>query len=415
LFGLDPQARLDYGHAAVGSLTPMAKALIRQAYGREPDRSYIAGTSNGGRHAMVAAARYPEQFDGALAHSPGLRLPLAALANMANAQRWAQVAPQQAVNGLPDLESAMPLAERGVLARAVLARCDALDGLVDGSVNDLKACRTAFDPQRDLPVCAGARDGRCLSAAQIAVIGAAFAPVRSRAGVAVYSGFPFDPGIVQRDWAEWKFRSSVRPGRNPVSVGFIFAVPPVADRTMAQDPAKTAAYALGLDLDALWPLLHATDGTYREAAMSFMPPPQAERMDAFRARGAKLLVFHGTADPIFSVDDTEAWYRALDQHHQGQAQRFARFYRVPGMGHSRGGPATDQYDALSALLAWVEQGRSPGALVAQARGAGNAGGVNSELPADWSPGRTRPLCPYPQVARYRAGDPESAASFACEE
>ena len=88
--------------------------------------------------------------------------------------------------------------------------------------------------------------------------------------------------------------------------------------------------------------------------------------------------------------------------------------RVPGMGHSRGGPPTDQFDALTALVDWVERGLVPERITASARGAGNAGGVNPELPANWSPARTRRLCPFPLVARYRSGDPETATSFSCE-
>jgi hypothetical protein len=86
---------------------------------------------------------------------------------------------------------------------------------------------------------------------------------------------------------------------------------------------------------------------------------------------------------------------------------------VPGMGHSRGGPATDQFDALSALVQWVEHGVAPDRIHATARGAGNRGGVNTELPADWPANRSRPLCVYPKVARYKSGDPELATSFVC--
>ncbi len=414
LFGIDPQARLDYGYMAVGSLTPMAKALIQSAYGKAPDRSYIAGTSNGGRHAMVAASRYPTQYDGVLAQAPGIYLPRASVANLSNVKLWDTVVTTRVVNNLPDYESALPAPERQVVADAVLARCDALDGLSDGLVQDVEACRKAFDPMRDIPACPGARDGTCLSAAQKVVIAKVFGPVRNKAGDTVYTGFPFDPGIAQTGWAEWKFRNSLRTARNPVSIGYIFSSPPVSDLGMATDPAKTAAFALNFDIDTDAPKIFATGGIYTESAMSFMSPPNASRLDTLRERGGKLLVIHGASDPIFSVDDTQAWYRTLDNNYQGQANRFARFFVVPGMGHSRGGPATDQYDALSALVDWVEGGKAPERIVASARGAGNAGGVNNELPASWPATRTRPLCPYPLVARYQSGDVEAADSFACK-
>lgn len=414
LFGLDPQARLDYGYLAVGTLTPMAKALIQQAYGKAPDRSYIGGNSNGGRHAMVAAVRYADAFDGVLANSPGINLPRAAVGNLSNVKRWATVTTTRVVNGLPDYESALPKVEREVAARAILGKCDALDGLKDGLVQDLEACRVAFAPLRDLPACVGTRDGSCLSEAQKTVIAAVFSPARNRSGDAIYSGFPFDPGIVQADWAEWKFRNSLRAARNPVSVGYIFSSPPVSDLSMATDTSKTAAFALNFDIDTDGGKIFATSGIYSESAISFMTPPNATKLDTLRNRGAKMLVIHGAADPIFSVDDTQAWYQGLDTHYQGRASEFARFFRVPGMGHSRGGPSTDQYDALGALVDWVEKGKAPEQIVASARGAGNVGGVNSELPADWSATRTRPLCPYPLVARYQSGDIELASSFACK-
>lgn len=132
-----------------------------------------------------------------------------------------------------------------------------------------------------------------------------------------------------------------------------------------------------------------------------------------RARGAKLLVYHGTSDPVFSADDTAAWYRGLQERSGGDASDFARYFPVPGMNHCAGGPATDQFDMLGPLVDWVEQGQAPGSVIASARGPGSAV-VNAELPANWSARRTRPLCPYPLVARYQSGDSESAASFACQ-
>ena len=414
LFGLDPQARLDFGYQAVGTLTPMAKALVAAAYGRGPDRSYIAGTSNGGRHTMVAAARYADQYDGFLATSPGFNLPKAAVANLWSVQQFDKVATTKVVGGQPDYESALPRTERQLIADALLARCDALDGVADGLVQDVEACRTAFDLARDVPTCAGARDGSCLSSAQKTVLADVFAGARNSAGTAVYSRFPFDPGIVQTGWADWKLRSALRTGRDPVAVGFVFTSPPMGNPAMATDATLTAAFALAFNIDTDEPKIRATSGVYAESAMSFMTPPDPTRLDTLRSRGAKMIVVHGMSDGIFSVDDTAAWYSSLDAAYGGNAAAFARFFRVPGMGHSRGGPSTDQFDGLGALVAWVEEGRAPERIVAGARGAGNAGGVNADVPAGWSATRTRPLCPYPRVARYKAGDPESEASFACE-
>lgn len=410
LFGVDPQARLDYGYQAVGSLTPMAKALIKAAYGKEPDRSYIGGTSNGGRHVMVAAARYPNDYDGYLATSPGFNLPKAAVAQLYGAQQWRKVATGTGTAPNFDLESAFTQAERRVVSQAVLSKCDALDGVADGLVQDVEACRTAFDLNRDVPTCAAARDGSCLSAAQKAVVLDVFAGAKNSRGEALYSRWPFDPGMVSTGWADWKFRNSVRGGRDPVALAFIFSSPPASTTALP----NTLDYALGFNFDTDAPKIFATTSVYTESAMSFMTPPDATNLESMVNRGAKMMVFHGNSDGVFSVDDTTTWYDAVNQRYKGAAADAVRFFRVPGMGHSRGGPATDQFDGLSALVDWVEKGVAPDRVVAAARGAGNAGGVNTDLPSNWSATRTRPLCPYPLIVRYKSGDPEAAASFACE-
>ena len=405
LFGLDPQARLDYGYMAVGTLTPMAKALIKAAYGKGPDRSYIGGTSNGGRHTMVAATRYANDYDGFLAISPGFNLPKAAVAQLYGAQQWAKVA-----TDVNNLETALPQTERKVIASAILAKCDALDGAADGLVQDVEACRSAFDLARDVPTCAATRDGSCLTTAQKAAIGNVFAGARNSRAEALYSRWPYDAGIMQTGWADWKFRNSVGNARDPVALAFIFSSPPESAAILS----NTLNYALNFSFDTDAPKIFATSGVYAESAMSFMTPPNPTRLDTLRNRGAKMVVVHGASDPVFSVDDTTSWYDAVRAQYAARTGEFVRFFRVPGMGHSRGGPATDQFDALTALVNWVEKGQAPDRIVATARGAGNAGGVNAEVPADWSATRTRPLCPYPQVARYKNGDKELAASFACE-
>ena len=405
LFGLDPQARLDYGYQAVGTLTPMAKALIKAAYGRGPDRAYIGGTSNGGRHTMVAAARYSNDYDGFLAGSPGFNLPKAAVAQLYGAQQWATVATDR-----NNLETGFTTAERTMVAAAILAKCDALDGAQDGLVDDVEACRTAFDLQRDVPTCSGARDGSCLSSAQKTAYGNVMTGARNSKGEALYARWPYDPGVRTTGWADWKFRNSVGSSRDPVAVGFIFSSPPASSSILSD----TLSYALNFNMDVDAPKIFATSGIYTESAISFMTPPNPTKLNNLRDRGAKMIVFQGNADPVFSIDDTTAWYDALDTEYSGNAKRFVRLFRVPGMNHSRGGPATDQFDALAALVAWVENGQAPDSIVASARGAGNAGGVNADVPADWNPARTRPLCPYPLKARYKSGDKEVASSFACE-
>ena len=389
-FGLDPQARLDYGYNAVAQLTPMAKNLISKAYGRGPDRSYFGGCSNGGRHAMVAAVRSAQQYDGILAGDPGFNLPKAAVAQLYGAQQYAAVASAKTPAGQPDLQSAFTPAELKLVADKVLARCDALDGLADGIVSNVRACRTRFDIQRDVPTCAaGTRDGMCLSAPQKNALANVFKGARNSAGQPLYSSFPFDAGVSGSNWREWKFASP--PTRDAGAVAFIFSTPPLADRPQG------LPFALGFDMDRDAPRIAATD---------------AANLSALRDRGGRMIVYHGTSDPVFSSDDTAAWYERVQAANGSDASAFARYFPVPGMNHCSGGPATDQFDMLRALVDWVEQGKAPASVTASARGAGTPV-PNAEVPANWSPQRTRPLCPYPQVATYTGGDTERASSFAC--
>ena len=408
LFGLDPQARLDYGYQAVGKLTPMAKSVIQAAYGKGPDRSYFGGCSNGGRHTMVAAARYGEQFDGYLVGDPGFRLPLAAIANIAGGQAYASLATTQG-----DLSTGFTEAERALVSSAVLGKCDALDGARDGLVQDTAACQAAFSLERDVPVCgAQGRDGSCLSAAQKSKIGPLFSGAATSTGNRFYSSFPYDAGLGASNWAFWKFVSPLQLDSGAVAM--IWKVPPVNPATF-----NGPAFALSSSIDTLLAQVAATDATYTESALSFMLPPHLTDYSTVKNRGAKMMLYHGTSDPIFSSDDTTAWYDNLRAANGGDASGFARFYRVPGMNHCSGGPAADQFDMLTPLVNWVEKGQAPERVVASVRGAGNAGGANPDVPASWSAARTRPLCAYPQVAQYvgnggGSGSVEDAASFICK-
>ena len=199
-FGIDFQARLDYGYQAAAKLTPMAKALIAAAYGKRPDRSYFGGCSNGGRHTFVAMTRMPEEYDGYLAGAPGYRLPLAAIASQFGAKQYATVATNPS-----DLSTAFTAAERATVSAAVLARCDALDGATDGLIQDTTACQAAFDFNRDVPTCSGARDGSCLSAAQKAAIAPIFSGAVDGKGHKFYASFPFDSGHNSADSSYWEF------------------------------------------------------------------------------------------------------------------------------------------------------------------------------------------------------------------
>lgn len=403
-FGIDFQARLDYGYQAAAKLTPMAKALIASAYGKPPDRSYFGGCSNGGRHTFVTMTRTPEEYDGYLAGAPGYRLPLAAIANQFGAKRYATIATNPS-----DLGTAFTSSERAAVSAAVLARCDALDGAVDGIIQDTTACQAAFDFERDVPTCNGNRDGTCLSAVQKTAIASIFAGAVDGNGDAFYASFPFDSGHASRDSSFWEFSVPLRI--DSAATAIVWGIPPANPSSF-----DGAAYAISTPIENMLAAVAATDATYMESALSFMQPVNPTDLSVLRDRGAKVIVYHGVNDAIFSVDDTTAWYEDLRASNGGDASRFARFFRVPGMAHCGGGPSTDQFDMLTPLAKWVENGEAPDTVVAYARGPGNVVGVNPDVPSGWSPNRSRPLCPYPKVARLRAGatDLERADSFICQ-
>lgn len=412
VFGLEPQARLDYGYQAVQKLTPMAKQLIQGAYGKGPDRSYIGGCSNGGRHAMVAASRLGDQYDGYLVGAPGYRLPYAALAQIWGAQQWAPLATPGATvknplnpNGtLPDLGSAFTPQERQTVAKAILNKCDALDGTKDGMVQATQACQTSFNVKTDVATCTGERNGTCLTGAQKDVITGVFDGAQTATGQRIYASFPYDTGVAGSNWGTWKFVDSLI--RDPLAIATIFSVPPAPVKPLEENVTQRLA------------MYSATNDTYRESGWSLMTPPgenQPDNLAAVRNRGAKVVLYHGVSDAIFSAEDTRQWVERLGKAGVNQNSDFARYFPVPGMNHCSMGPATDQFDLLTPLVQWVEQGTAPQAVVASVRGSGNAGGVNTELPTEWSPKRTRPLCAYPTVATYKgSGSLEDASNFSCQ-
>lgn len=395
LFGIDPQARLDYGYQAVGTLTPMAKELITARYGDGPDFSYIAGGSNGGRHVMVAASRHADMFDGFYAVAPGFNLPQAAVAQIWGAQQYATVASEPG-----DLGTALTAQERRVVADAIIEVCDALDGLEDGMVLDSASCQTHFSIFEDVPTCDGERDGTCLSPEQQEVLDNIFSGARTTGGDPIYSSFPFDPGLDQEGWVFWEFGASV--ALDPVAYAFTFQTPPETPAIFSD----LLGFALSLDIDGAADSIYSSNEPYSESAMEFMTPPDPTNLDALAENGKKMIVAHGLADAVFSSDDTARWFEAVQQRY-GDAQEVVRYFEVPGMGHVSGGPATDTFGGLSALVAWVEQGQVPEQLT------GHVSPGNPEVPDDWAPTRSRPVCAYPQVAVYVDGDPEDASSFQC--
>jgi feruloyl esterase len=206
----------------------------------------------------------------------------------------------------------------------------------------------------------------------------------------------------------WKFAFPL--ALDSGAVGLVWQTPPENAATF-----NGPIFALTGDLASMLAKVNATNATYTESAISFMLPPNPSNLSTLKNRGAKMMLYHGTSDPIFSSDDTTAWYNALRTANGGDASNFSRYFSVPGMNHCSGGPTADQFDMLTPLVDWVERGKAPDSVRASVRAGGNAGGANTDLPASWSATRSRPLCPYPKTAKYKgSGSIEDAANFSCE-
>jgi feruloyl esterase len=403
-FGLDPQARRDYGYGADMTLSPIAKAIIAAHYGKKPDYSYMAGCSNGGRHTMVAAERMPDNYDGFLVGNPGFNLPKAAIQHAWDVQAFA--------GADPDIRKSITKDDAKLISAKITEACDALDGVRDGLTSNLAACQKAFDFS-NLSCPAGQTEG-CLAESKIAALKRSFAGPKNSRGEALYSDWPVDGGVGTGNWRAWKIESSVAPWNNyPIiatmgaaSLGYIFSTPPVAVEGTSE---KLVESLLRYDFDKDAPKIYAKDAEYGESAMDFMTPPEVDdpKLAGLQKAGHKMIVYHGQADPVFSINDTIHWYEKLNTNAQGSADGFARLFALPGGTHCGGGVTLEKFDALSALTDWVEKGKAPDQITASVNAA------NKEIPVSWSPNRTRPLCPWPKYAKYIGGDAETAASFSC--
>jgi hypothetical protein len=406
-FGVDPQARIDYGYNAVDQVTQTAKIIVKKYYRRYPAYSYFVGCSNGGRQGMVASQRFPTYFDGIVAGAPGFDLPRAAVAEAWNEQALAPLATNVSVNGQPYLADTFSDADLALAANAILAACDDLDGLEDGIVDNYAACtnRRVY-PELEAIQCTGAKIANCLSADQIEALKMIYAGPENSRGKALYTDWQWDPGI--SGFTSLRLWSLGYPVGAPVntalnltlgggSLPHVFVTPP--DVTSLTD---LEAYIFDFNFDTDARKIFKTSGIYTESSMEFMTARSTD-LRPFKRHGGKMIIYHGNSDGVFSPHDTINWYEAMDDRMPGKGQSFVRLFLVPGMGHCGGGPGTTVFDAFTPLVNWVEHGIAPNSIVATAP---------SGTP--WTD-RTRPLCPYPKQTRYKgSGDINDAANFHCE-
>ncbi len=422
-FYLDPLGTIGQAYQSIEVTALTAKYLINQFYGDGPHHSYWVGCSTGGRQGMVMSQRFPSFFDGIIAGDPvydqealGLSetYGVEQILNVYNATPSLpplafvnQPAPQPPG---PVLNPAFPVSDQALLETALLQACDALDGIADGVIDNLPACKATFDPAAatytsggaTLPLQGpGAKNATCLSPAQIQAVKNIHQGPRNSRGEKIVA----PAGAVARDhvtpiaqgyaWDGGWMTTVGIPTRkigNPGRVPGDFALGVGTFGYAFLSPAQPTFYTLSFNFD--------TDLGMLSPETPIVTNSTSADIRRFVRYGHKIIWYHGLSDPGPPVLGTIKYYREMAEQFGGlkDAQRFSRFYPVPNMGHCAGGAATDQFDLLTPLTDWVENGVAPGPVPAT--------GVNF-TPAAYQVSfvagpstRTRPLCPYPQEPRF---------------
>jgi len=382
-----PEKVIDFGHRGIHEMTRIAKEAVRAFYGKPPQHSYFAGCSDGGREALMEAQRYPADYDGILAGAP--------------ANYWTALLSTAAVDTQAltlDAASYIPQAKIPAIAAAVVKACDGLDGVQDGILNDPRQCH--FDPAT-MQCKAGEDTEKCLTAPQTAALKKIYAGPHDAQGHEVFPGFLPGGEDGPGGWGLW---------------------------IVGPAPAKSlmAFFGIGYFADMVYETQDWDYKTFRlEAGLKLAEEHTASALNAtdadlkpFEARGGKLILYHGWNDPAISALNTVNYYQSvIAKVGQSDADSFVRLYMAPGMQHCDNGPGPDsfgqvgqltfddpQHSVDAALERWVEKGVAPGTIIA------------SKYSADRQQTKmTRPLCAYPQAAKYKGkGDSNDAASFVCE-
>ena len=417
-FFLDPQAVVDHAHRSIDVTTQTAKFLIDAYYGKYPDHSYFVGCSTGGRQGMVFSQNFPDYYDGIVAGDPVYDLQAIALTEVWGVQAIEAITPapiEKLPNGNPVLYPAFPVADQNLFTSALLAACDGLDGAVDGVIDDAPACWAKFDPAtfvfpntRQPLQCTGAKTATCLSQAQINAIkkinhgprSLLGQPIRTPASAAARD--PVDAAIFGYSYDGGFMAPTGIPSRKigtPTSTPGDFALGLGQIPYIWVSPANPRMNPLSFSFDKDTGNLNKSSPLVTYSASTDIAK--------FKNRGGKIIWYHGVSDPGPPALGTIEYYKQLTARNGDLAEtrKFARLFLVPNMGHCRGGPATDQFDMLTPLVTWVEQGIAPDRIVAS--------GTRFTSPPS---ARTRPLCSYPEQARYTGpagGDLATVTNYAC--
>lgn len=366
------ERQVNFGHLAIHRTAVTAKEIVQQYYCAAPRYSYFVGCSRGGGQGMMAAQRYPEDFDGIVAGAPAFTWPAMAAEFVRNCQSVYTdgSAPDQPIITAYNLE---------ILQNRILSQCDTLDGLADGILNDPRACH--FDLST-LPACpAGQASDDCFTTEQIAAIQEIYAGI-SLGGKSIYPGFPFGGENEPNGWRAW-----MTGPKEDNSVGRHFSL-------------GTEIFKYMVFHDPSWDYRqYDFTNFYQDTrhAASFLDATSTD-YQAFYQRGGKMLLYHGWSDPALSALATIEHYEAV-QKQDPNLQNYLRLYLLPGVLHCGGGPGPSQTDWLQLVQGWVENGQAPEKVVLSKRRKGQAT-------------LTRPVFPYPDIAVYDGkGDPTRESSF----
>ena len=355
-----PEKLIDFAYRAEHEMTVEAKTLIRAFYGSDPRYSFWNGCSGGGREGLLQASRYPDEFDGIIAGDP------------ANIRRnsWAL---ELAVQTFRDPEAYIPPAKYPMIHRAVLEACDAKDGLKDGLIEAPESCNVDFKSLQ----CKASDGPDCLTARQVQTAQTITSPVATKTGKILFPRV--EPGTELR----W---SRLAGGPQPADLFLdefryvVYQDPNWDWRRFDLERDSAKAHAIDKNVDELNPDLRA-----------------------FAKHGGKLLLYHGWADQQVAPGSSVEFYKAVLDESGGleQTSDWVRLFMAPGMAHCSGGEGPDTFDKIGLIEQWVERGKAPEQIIAAHKTAGKID-------------RTRPLCPYPQVAHYDgAGNIDEASNFSC--
>jgi Tannase and feruloyl esterase len=368
-------AEIDYGYRGLHLAKVVGTAIITAYYGRGPIHSYYQGCSSSGRYGLQSAQRYPTDFDGIIAGAPDPDL-----TGLCMSLTWDMQA---------TLAAPIPASKLSVLGAAVHAACDAIDGLVDGLIDDPRSCN--FDLNTLL--CPGDDAPGCFTDDQVATLRKLYGGPEDSSGHQIYPGLAFggetpDP-VGKNGWDQY--------------ITGVGSTPPI-DLALQDQFLKYLAFDVD-DPNFDWRTFNFfTDPQRMETMHEILDPSFGEDLSTFQASGGKMIIYQGWSDIGNTPFRTIQYYERL---RAGQGRRrledSVRLFMVPGMHHCIGGEGPNTFDALRALERWVEQGEAPSSIIA----AHTSGSPGTD--------RTRPLCPFPQHAVYTgSGSIDDAANFKCE-